>query len=203
MCLNRSVVSDSLWPCGLYSPPGSSVHGDSPGKNTGEGCYALLQGIFPTQGSNPGQPHCRLILYQLSHQGSPWPRSYGSTTTCPFTHLQVSSHESIRTILYSSLLSPRPSTLMVKNRFLTRYKVCCHYVMEQQKAKDICGLCLRWAGRAFKRRNKYYITVRIKVNTSEDLRVQNVFFSWINVLHILTDLRHVRIQNDIFQAEIN
>ena len=38
------------------SPPGSSVHGDSPGKNTGVGCHALLQGIFPTQGSNPGLP---------------------------------------------------------------------------------------------------------------------------------------------------
>ena len=35
------------------SPPGSSVHGDSPGKNTGVGCHALLQGIFPTQGLNP------------------------------------------------------------------------------------------------------------------------------------------------------
>ena len=41
------------------SPPGSSVHGDSPGKNTGVGCYVLLQGIFPTQGFNPGLPHCR------------------------------------------------------------------------------------------------------------------------------------------------
>ena len=36
------------------SLPGSSVHGDSPGKNTGVGCHALLQGIFPTQESNPG-----------------------------------------------------------------------------------------------------------------------------------------------------
>ena len=43
---------------------------DSPGKNTGVGCHALLQGIFPTQGSNPGLPHCRWILYHLSHQGS-------------------------------------------------------------------------------------------------------------------------------------
>ena len=43
-------------------PPGSSVHGDSPNKNTGVGCQALLQGIFPTQGSNPGLPHCRQIL---------------------------------------------------------------------------------------------------------------------------------------------
>ena len=53
------------------SSSGSSVHGDSPGKNTREGCYALLQGVFPTQGSNPGRLHCRWILYQLSHQGSP------------------------------------------------------------------------------------------------------------------------------------
>ena len=44
------------------SPPGSSVHGDSPGKNTGVGCHALLQGIFPTQGLNPGFLHCRWIL---------------------------------------------------------------------------------------------------------------------------------------------
>ena len=54
-----------------YSLPGSSVHEDSPGKNTGVGCLALLQGIFPTQGSNPGLLHCRRILYHLSHQGSP------------------------------------------------------------------------------------------------------------------------------------
>jgi len=53
------------------SRPGSSVHGDSPGKNTGVRCHALLQGIFPTPGSNPGLPHCREILYNLSHQGSP------------------------------------------------------------------------------------------------------------------------------------
>ena len=53
------------------SLPGSSVHGGSPGKNTGVGCHALLQGIFPTQGLNPGLPHCRQILYHLSHQGSP------------------------------------------------------------------------------------------------------------------------------------
>ena len=52
------------------SPPGSSDHGDSPGKNTGVGCHALLQGIFPTQRLNPGLPHCRQILYHLSHQGS-------------------------------------------------------------------------------------------------------------------------------------
>ena len=53
------------------SPSNSSVHEDSPGKNTGVGCHALLQGIFPTLGSNPGLPYCRQILYCLSHQGSP------------------------------------------------------------------------------------------------------------------------------------
>ena len=52
------------------SPPGSAVLGDSPGKNTGGGCHALVQGISPTQGLNPGLPHCRQILYQLSHWGS-------------------------------------------------------------------------------------------------------------------------------------
>ena len=54
-----------------YSPPSSFVYGDSPGKNTEVGCHALLQGIFTTQGSNPGLPHCRWILYHLSLQRNP------------------------------------------------------------------------------------------------------------------------------------
>ena len=53
------------------SLPGSSVHGASPGKNTGVGSFFLLQGIFLTQESNQGLLHCRRILYQLSFQGSP------------------------------------------------------------------------------------------------------------------------------------
>ena len=52
------------------SPPGSSVPEDSPGKNTEVGCHALLQGIFPTHGSNPGLLHRRWNLYRLSHKGS-------------------------------------------------------------------------------------------------------------------------------------
>jgi len=67
--LSRSVVSSSLWPLNC-SPPGSSVHEDSPDKNTGVGSHALLQRIFPTQGSNSGLPCCRRILYRLSHQRS-------------------------------------------------------------------------------------------------------------------------------------
>ena len=53
------------------SPPGSSVHEDSLGRNTGVGCHAFLQGIFLTQELNQGLLHCRWILYQLSYQGSP------------------------------------------------------------------------------------------------------------------------------------
>ena len=53
------------------SPSSFSNHRDSPGKNTGVGCHALLQRIFPTQGLNLGLPHCKWIVYCLSHQGSP------------------------------------------------------------------------------------------------------------------------------------
>ena len=62
---SRSVVSDSLRPHGLYSP------WNSPGQNTGVSNLSLLQGVFPTQGSNPGLLHYGWILYHLSHQGSP------------------------------------------------------------------------------------------------------------------------------------
>ena len=58
---NHSIESDSLRSHGLHPP----------GQNTGVGSLSLLQGIFPTQGLNPGLPHCRQILYPLSHQGSP------------------------------------------------------------------------------------------------------------------------------------
>ena len=58
-------MSDSLQLHGLHSP------WNSPGHDTGVGSRSLLQGICPTQGLNPGLPHCRRILYQLSHQGSP------------------------------------------------------------------------------------------------------------------------------------
>ena len=54
------------------SLPGSSVLGDSPSKDIGVGCHSLLQGIFPTQGSNLHLLHCRQVLYHLSHQGNPW-----------------------------------------------------------------------------------------------------------------------------------
>ena len=68
------VVSNSLQADGQQPARDSSVHRDSSGRNTAMDCHALLQGIFPVQGSNPGLQDCRWlnrILYQLSHQGNP------------------------------------------------------------------------------------------------------------------------------------
>ena len=81
-CVSKSlsVMSDPLQPHGLYSP------WNSLGQNTGVGSLSLLQGIVPTQGSNPGIPHHRQILYQLSYKESPrilewvaYPLSSGSS----------------------------------------------------------------------------------------------------------------------------
>ncbi|CAI9174323.1 unnamed protein product [Rangifer tarandus platyrhynchus] len=79
---SHSVMSDSLRPHGLYRPWNSQA------QNTGVDSCSLLQGIFPTQGSNPGLLHCMQILCQLSHKGSPrilewvaYPVSSGSSRT--------------------------------------------------------------------------------------------------------------------------
>ena len=70
VCLVTSVLSDSLLPHGLW-PARLFWPWNSPGKNTGVDCHALLHVIFPTQGLNLGLLHCRWILYPLSHLGSP------------------------------------------------------------------------------------------------------------------------------------
>ena len=85
----HSIVSDSLWPHEPYSP------WNSPGQNFGNSSCSLLQGIFPIQGSNPGLPHCRWILYQLSHKGRPrileWVAySFSSGSSCPRSWTGVS-----------------------------------------------------------------------------------------------------------------
>ena len=91
-----SVVSNHLWPNGLW-PARFLCPWGFPGKNTGAGCHALLQGIFKTQGSNLGLPHCRWSLYHLRHQGSSrileWtakPSSKGSSQ--PRDQTQVCRH---------------------------------------------------------------------------------------------------------------
>ena len=85
----RSVTSDSLRPHRLYSP------WNSPGQNTGVDSLSLLQGIFPTQGSKSGLPHCRQILYHLGHQGNPRILEWVAFLFCsgssrPRNHTQVS-----------------------------------------------------------------------------------------------------------------
>ena len=69
------LVVESLSRVQLFVTPWTVAHQAPlsmgfPGKSTGVGCHFLFQGIFPTQGSNPGLPHCRQTLYHLSHQGS-------------------------------------------------------------------------------------------------------------------------------------
>ena len=74
MCAVLCLVAQScpnLWDPMVCVLRDSSIHVDFPDNSTGVGCHALLQGIVPIQGSNPGLPHCRWILYHLSHQGSP------------------------------------------------------------------------------------------------------------------------------------
>ena len=68
LCAERACRQLGPTPCNpvVCSPPGSSVYRVSPGKNTGVGYHALLLGIFPAQGLNPGLPHCWRILYYLS-----------------------------------------------------------------------------------------------------------------------------------------
>ena len=69
-----SKVKEKVKSCPtLFDPMNCSLcPWDSPGKSTGVDCHFLLQEIFPTQISNPGLPHCRQMLYHLSHQGSSW-----------------------------------------------------------------------------------------------------------------------------------
>ena len=75
MCAKSLQLCPTLFASVNSSPPGSSVHADSPGKNTGVGCHALLQGIFPTQGLNLGFPHCK----QISLKSEPWGKPSVST----------------------------------------------------------------------------------------------------------------------------
>ena len=87
--LSCSVMFDSLWPHGQL-PARLLCPWDSPGKNTGVGCLALLQGIFPAQGLNPGLLHCRWSLYCLIHQGSPWILEW---VTYPFSRVSYQSRD--------------------------------------------------------------------------------------------------------------
>ena len=81
-------MSDSLRPHGL-KPVRLLCPWDFPGKSAGVDCHFLLQGIFPTQESNLGLPHCRQTLYRLSHQGSPLTFLSSINDTIVNTHLNL------------------------------------------------------------------------------------------------------------------
>ena len=93
--LRLTLRPHGLWPARLLCP------GDFPGKNTGAGSCALVQGNFPTQGLKPHLLHCRRVLYRLSHCGNPWgtgsrepvlePRS-GMGVTDPNTALRAATY---------------------------------------------------------------------------------------------------------------
>ena len=89
----RSVASESLQLHGLYSP------WNSPGQNTRLVSFSLLQGIFPTQGSNPVLPHCRQILYQLSHK-----KHIKITCTCEAILTEKQMKTGRKTVLQPRLL---------------------------------------------------------------------------------------------------
>ena len=95
------------------SPPGSSVHGDYPGKNTGVGCHGLFQGILPTQGSNPGLQHCRWILYHLSHQE----RELLYVCVCVCIHICV------YTYIYTHTIYISPNDTVVSSEFICNLSV--------------------------------------------------------------------------------
>ena len=105
-----SVMSDFLRSHGLYSP------WNSLGRNSGVGSLSLLQGIFLTQGSNPSLSHCRCILYQLSHKGSPrilewvaYSFSSGSSRLRNQTGIEISVHT------LRALRQPKRETNITKN----------------------------------------------------------------------------------------
>ena len=95
------------------SLPGSSIHGDSPGKNTGVGYHALPQGVFPTQGSNPGLLHCRWILYWATREASSPVSNYYtqqqlslSFVHCKILHLHVHVYSHMHTHVWCSTHVP-------------------------------------------------------------------------------------------------
>ena len=89
------------------SPLGSSVHGDSPGKNTGVGCHSLLQGIFPTQGSNRYlSVSCfgRQVLHHCCHLGSPKLKAAALRARCfPLMKIRPDGIGVKETVLYKIL----------------------------------------------------------------------------------------------------
>ena len=119
-------MSDSVRPHGLQ-PTRLPHPWDSPGKNTGVGCHFLLQGIFPTQESNPSLLHCRQIIYQLSCAAA----AAKSLQSCPTL---CDPHRRQPTRLSRPWDSPGKNT-----------GVGCHFLLQCMKVKrenEVAQLCL-------------------------------------------------------------
>ena len=120
---------DSSRPHGLYIP------WNSLGQNTGVDSLSLLQGIFPTQGSNSGLPHCRRILYQLSHKGSlrilewvVYPFSHGPSQ--PRNQTRVSCIVAGFFINCDIKEDPlRPDVFHIYYKFSKKYVICVSYLL--------------------------------------------------------------------------
>ena len=145
---------------------GSSVHGDFPGKNVGAGCHAVLQGIFPTQGSNPSLPHCRQILYKLSHQGSPrklewvaYPFSRGSFQPRNQTRIPDLQVDSLPAELPGKPI--RKSVVDLKVSFTVHLIKMIHTILKYFNLKNTCAFTCQYiyreANGAFSLNLKFYI----------------------------------------------
>ena len=86
---SHSVMYDFLRPHGLYSP------WNSPGQNTGVGSHSFLQGIFPTQGSNPGLPGLQADYLPAKPQGKPKNSGVGSLSLLQRIFLTQESHQGL------------------------------------------------------------------------------------------------------------
>ena len=111
---SRLTLCDPIY----CNPPGSSVLGDSPGENNGVGCHALLQGIFPTQGSNPGiksrYPALKADSLPAEPQGKPKTTGVGSLSLCQRIFLTQESNCGLlhcRRILYQLNYQGSPSNV--------------------------------------------------------------------------------------------
>ena len=107
-------MSDSLWPHGLYRP------WNSPGQNTEVGSFSLLQGIFPTQGSNSGLPHCRQILLPAEPPGKPKNTGVGSLSLLQRNFPTQESNQGLlhcRQILYQLSYGGSPLNIEVPQKF--------------------------------------------------------------------------------------
>ena len=132
--LSRSVMSNSLRPHELQ--PARLLHPwDSSCKNTGVSCHTLLQGVFPTQGSNPGLPHCWQILFHLSHQGNP---------KMSYLFLKLKKKEVIKRNQrrFAGTVMPQLGVTLVRGKELKRSLLCKQTKQLPCQQKSDCALSL-------------------------------------------------------------